>query len=308
MEEPDVKDTRQPGCAEASADDEVHKRLDRMEDLLLRILDILPKSSRRVGATYARADPETQGLGLSNLSNVKHENSKESPSPKVAPSADTHSFEWAPSSEKKPAPPSIHHNDELEHIRKAKENRSHKRLSVVERQERRIHKSKETLTLTKQTKPATKRSMATQKLRKAIAKINKVHTLRNLENFNDIPLRNLYKHDIFGGSKSISQYIFHPKSQGVQAWDLFMSLLLAITLYLTPLSLAFDTLDTDILYLNVTIDCLFLLDIVKNFNTGYMNENDLIVLQVTHDLVARRLRRSILFTNTRFVDLTVTPR
>ena len=63
-------------------------------------------------------------------------------------------------------------------------------------------------------------------------------------------------------------------------WDVFVSVVLMITLFLTPMNLAFaDELDIVLWYnvFNYSIDCIFLIDIFVCFNTACLDEKNNVI-------------------------------
>ena len=73
--------------------------------------------------------------------------------------------------------------------------------------------------------------------------------------------------------------IISPLSVGHSVWDLFMSFILAVSVISLPLGMAFeDNSENNFFVLNVTIDCLFIIDIFVTFITGYVNSNDILVM------------------------------
>ena len=75
-----------------------------------------------------------------------------------------------------------------------------------------------------------------------------------------------------------SMYIIHPFSSGHTVWDLLMTFLIFITIGIIPVGLAWEQINCDLTWFNFFIDALFVCDVFKNFFTGYLNENDVIVL------------------------------
>ena len=73
-------------------------------------------------------------------------------------------------------------------------------------------------------------------------------------------------------------YIIHPFSSGHTVWDLLMTFLIFITIGIIPVGLAWEQINCDLTWFNFFIDALFVCDVFKNFFTGYLNENDVIVL------------------------------
>lgn len=76
------------------------------------------------------------------------------------------------------------------------------------------------------------------------------------------------------------KHLVHPLSEFHQLWDLFMTVLICITVVTVPLALGWTEINRNMFEFNITIDLLFMLDIAKNFRTGVINENDVIVMDV----------------------------
>ena len=70
-------------------------------------------------------------------------------------------------------------------------------------------------------------------------------------------------------------WLVHPQSLFSSYWDVALSLVLLVTVIL-PLSLAFDLTP---LAFNLSVDGLFFLDFVKNFVTGFVDEDEFVVMR-----------------------------
>lgn len=81
-------------------------------------------------------------------------------------------------------------------------------------------------------------------------------------------------------------WMIHPCSNIHICWDIMMSFLIVLTVITMPLSIGWDELNRDFFGLNLTVDSFFLIDIVKNFCTGIVDENDAIVMD--HRIVRRQ--------------------
>jgi hypothetical protein len=57
-----------------------------------------------------------------------------------------------------------------------------------------------------------------------------------------------------------------------------MSLLIVLTVITMPLSIGWDELNRDFFVMNLIVDIIFLFDVVKNFCTGIVDENDAIIM------------------------------
>lgn len=71
-----------------------------------------------------------------------------------------------------------------------------------------------------------------------------------------------------------SKYLVHPLSPQHILWDMFVTTLLVVTLIIMPVSLAFEGFNDRMFSLNLAIDVLFLCDVVKQFNTGFVRDRE----------------------------------
>ena len=71
-------------------------------------------------------------------------------------------------------------------------------------------------------------------------------------------------------------WLVHPQSLFSSYWDVALSLVLLVTVITVPLSLAFDLTP---LAFNLSVDGLFFLDFVKNFVTGFVDEDEFVVMR-----------------------------
>ena len=71
-----------------------------------------------------------------------------------------------------------------------------------------------------------------------------------------------------------SPYMIHPHSTIHVLWDALVAVLLLITLFTLPLSLAFDRINDSLFAANLIVDCAVILDVVKQFFTGFVDKND----------------------------------
>ena len=83
-------------------------------------------------------------------------------------------------------------------------------------------------------------------------------------------------------------WMIHPLSNVHAAWDIVVSLLILLTVVTMPLALGWEELNDYFFGMNLTVDFIFLLDVCKNFCTGYMDENEAIIMN------AVRVRRNYL--------------
>ena len=74
------------------------------------------------------------------------------------------------------------------------------------------------------------------------------------------------------------KYVVHPLSEFHQMWDVFMTFLISTTVVSVPLALGWTEINAKMTGLNIAVDLIFCVDIVKNFHTGYFNENDVVVM------------------------------
>lgn len=73
-------------------------------------------------------------------------------------------------------------------------------------------------------------------------------------------------------------WMIHPLSTHHAIWDIFVSLLILLTVITMPLSLGWEELSQALYGITLSVDCIFLLDICKNFCTGFVDENDAIIM------------------------------
>lgn len=73
-------------------------------------------------------------------------------------------------------------------------------------------------------------------------------------------------------------WMIHPLSNFHVSWDIIMSLLIVLTVFTMPLSIGWDEINRNLFVMNLIVDFLFLSDIVKNFCTGIIDENDSIIM------------------------------
>ena len=73
-------------------------------------------------------------------------------------------------------------------------------------------------------------------------------------------------------------WMIHPFSNLHVSWDIMVSLLIVLTVITMPLSIGWDELNRDFFAMNLTVDFIFLFDVVKNFCTGIVDENDAVIM------------------------------
>lgn len=84
-------------------------------------------------------------------------------------------------------------------------------------------------------------------------------------------------------------WLIHPFSNFHIIWDIMISILILLTVVTMPLSIGWDELNKDFFAMNLTVDLTFLLDVVKKFCTGIVDENDAVIMD------KRVVRRDYLF-------------
>ena len=75
-----------------------------------------------------------------------------------------------------------------------------------------------------------------------------------------------------------SWMVMHPHAPVHADWELWITLMLVFTLILLPLTLAFEQMACSLFYLTLTIDFFFIMDVIKQFNTGYVDENTTVIM------------------------------
>ena len=73
-------------------------------------------------------------------------------------------------------------------------------------------------------------------------------------------------------------WMIHPMSNVHAIWDVLVSLLILLTVITMPLSIGWDELNDAFFAMNLTVDFIFLLDVCKNFCTGFVDENDAVIM------------------------------
>lgn len=91
-----------------------------------------------------------------------------------------------------------------------------------------------------------------------------------------------------------SWMVLHPHAPVHADWELWITLMLVLTLVLLPLTLAFEQLACSLFYLTLSIDAFFVMDIIKQFNTGFVDENTTIVMS-RYRISVRYLKSLFLF-------------
>lgn len=73
-------------------------------------------------------------------------------------------------------------------------------------------------------------------------------------------------------------WMIHPFSNLHVTWDIMVSLLIVLTVITMPLSIGWDEFNQSFFALNLTVDFIFLVDVVKSFCTGIVDENDAVIM------------------------------
>ncbi len=73
-------------------------------------------------------------------------------------------------------------------------------------------------------------------------------------------------------------WMIHPFSPAHLSWDIMVSLLIVLNVITMPLSIGWEELNDDMFDLNLTVDAIFMLDVIKNFCTGIVDENDAVIM------------------------------
>ena len=76
-------------------------------------------------------------------------------------------------------------------------------------------------------------------------------------------------------------WLIHPQGSFHATWDILVSLLILLTVITMPLSLGWEELNEYFFSMNLTVDFIFLLDVCKNFCTGYVDENEAIIMNAS---------------------------
>ena len=73
-------------------------------------------------------------------------------------------------------------------------------------------------------------------------------------------------------------WMIHPLSNFHAIWDILISIIIFLTVVTMPLALGWEELNDAFYPMTLTIDILFLIDVGKNFCTGFVDENDAIIM------------------------------
>jgi hypothetical protein len=74
-------------------------------------------------------------------------------------------------------------------------------------------------------------------------------------------------------SKKRCNWIMHPENPMRLKWSLFVNIFLVLTIFLTPVNLAFSNDSNEMLLVEICIDFIFIIDIVMNFRYAYVDKN-----------------------------------
>jgi hypothetical protein len=72
--------------------------------------------------------------------------------------------------------------------------------------------------------------------------------------------------------------LIDPSTRFSGIWDTYVAILLIITIFTMPLSMAFVEIQQRLVWLDILADATFVLDIVKHFNTGYIDDFEFTVM------------------------------
>ncbi|CAG9766482.1 unnamed protein product [Ceutorhynchus assimilis] len=104
--------------------------------------------------------------------------------------------------------------------------------------------------------------------------------------------------------KASGHWVIHPCSSFRFYWDLCMLLLLVANLIILPVAISFfnDDLSTRWIAFNCLSDTIFLIDIVVNFRTGIMQQDNAEQVILDPRLIARHYLRDVVFSRPHFID------
>jgi len=69
-----------------------------------------------------------------------------------------------------------------------------------------------------------------------------------------------------------SPMVIDPLALPASIWDFVVTMLLLSTLFTMPLIIGWDEIADQLFYFNLLLDTIFFIDLLKNFNTGYMDD------------------------------------
>lgn len=73
-------------------------------------------------------------------------------------------------------------------------------------------------------------------------------------------------------------WLIHPLSNTHATWDIVVSGLILLTVVTMPLCLGWEVLSDELYTMNLVVDFIFMIDVCKNFCTGYIDANDTIIM------------------------------
>ena len=73
-------------------------------------------------------------------------------------------------------------------------------------------------------------------------------------------------------------WMINPTEWKHAVWDMFVSILIMITVVTMPLTIAWEEMNEKCFVMNVTFDLIFLLDVCKTFCTGFVDDNDAVIM------------------------------
>ena len=76
-------------------------------------------------------------------------------------------------------------------------------------------------------------------------------------------------------------WMVHPLSHTHAIWDILVSIIILLTVVTMPFALGWEELDKALYPMTLTIDILFGVDVIKNFNTGFIDDNDAIIMDAS---------------------------
>ena len=74
------------------------------------------------------------------------------------------------------------------------------------------------------------------------------------------------------------KWLVHPLGNFHATWDIIVSVLILLTVVTMPLSLGWEDINESFFVMNLVVDMIFMLDVCKNFSTGYIDENEAIIM------------------------------
>ena len=75
-------------------------------------------------------------------------------------------------------------------------------------------------------------------------------------------------------------WMIHPLSNFHASWDILISMVIVLTIVTLPLALGWEELTEYFFAMHLGVDVIFFLDVCKNFSTGFIDDNDAIIMDV----------------------------